>query len=166
MRRNAFTRSEMKDQTLGRSEMKDSIISSLDEDASDSDVSAYAPTGPTGRLPTPELPSTANPESQAGIVARLDLLGKIEKTNARKFELVLSKRQRKDAKIRRRRELQDQRIAAARARKDERIRSKRAPQDEDFERADKAVHDEESVSTAGLSPLDSANWPARLCGGS
>ena len=124
------------------------------EDLSDSDVSAYAPDPRSPSIdpksmvasPVPVPPLTASPESRDAIEARLADLKRVEETNAHRFEILTSKRQRKDDRTRNRRYQEDQQIYAGRARKDERIRARRAPEDEAFDRIDRAIHDEESVS--------------------
>lgn len=126
------------------------------EDFSDSDVSAYAPDPRSPHVdprsmvasPVPVPTGAASPESRDAIEARLQDLKRIEEANGYRYEILVSKRQRKDDRTRNRRYQEDQQIYAARARKDERIRARRAPEDEAFDRVEKAIHDEESVSTS------------------
>jgi hypothetical protein len=135
------------------------------EDASDSDVSTYNPdpqnpgVDPKVYLTNPVQPPPANPETKEAIEARITELENIEKENAYRFELLLSKRQRKDDKTRQRRAIEDHtiqrrtiddhtiqrraiedyRIQRARASKDERVRFRRAPQDDAFAQTDRAI---------------------------
>src|SRR5207248_1004046 len=70
-------------------------------------------------------------------------LEKIEKENAYRFELLSSKRQRKDDKTRQRRAIEDHRIRAARDNKDERVRNRRALQNNAFAKVERAIDAEE-----------------------
>ena len=119
------------------------------EDLSDSDVSTYNPdprnpgVDPKVYLTNPVQPPPANPETKDAIEARIVELENIEKENAYRFDLLSSKRQRKDDKTRQRRAIEDHRIQNARANKDERVRARRAPQDNAFAQVDRAIDAEE-----------------------
>jgi hypothetical protein len=119
------------------------------EDASDSDVSTYTPdprypgVDPGVYLTKPVEPPPANLETKEAIEARLTELASIEKENAYRYELLSSKRQRKDDKTRQRRAIEDHRIQTARANKDERVRFRRVPQDNAFAQVDRAIDAEE-----------------------
>jgi hypothetical protein len=119
------------------------------EDASDSDVSTYNPdprnpgVDPKVYLTNPVQPPPANPETKEAIEARITELENIEKENAYRYELLSSKRQRKDDKTRQRRAIEDHRLQTARANKDERVRFRRAPQDNAFAQVDRAIDAEE-----------------------
>jgi hypothetical protein len=119
------------------------------EDASDSDVSTYNPdprtpgVDPKVYLTNPVQPPPANPETKEAIEARIAELESIEKENSYRFDLLSSKRQRKDDKTRQRRAIEDHRIHTARTNKDERVRLKRAPQDNAFAQVDRAIDAEE-----------------------
>jgi hypothetical protein len=119
------------------------------EDASDSDVSTYNPdprnpgVDPKVYLTNPVQPPPANPETKEAIEARIAELENIEKENTYRYDLLCSKRQRKDDKIRQRRAMEDHRIQTARANKDERVRFRRAPQDNAFAQVDRAIDAEE-----------------------
>ena len=131
-----------------------SVAAFPNEDASDSDVSTYAPDPRSPHVdprstvasPVPIPPLAATPESRDAIEARLQELKRVEEANGFRYEILATKRQRKDDRTRNRRYHEDQQILSARARKDERVRARRAPEDEAFDRVEKAVHDEESVS--------------------
>jgi hypothetical protein len=95
------------------------------EDTSDSGVSTYNPDpcNPDVEYLTNQVqPQPANPETKKAIEARIAELENIEKENAYRYDLLSSKRQRKDDKTRQRREIEDHRIQTARANKDERVR--------------------------------------------
>lgn len=119
------------------------------EDASDSDVSTYNPdprnpgVDPKVYLTNPVQPPPANPETKEAIEARIVELENIEKENAYRYELLSSKRQRKDDKTRQRRTVEDHHIQRARLNKDERVRLRRAPQDNAFLQVDRAIDAEE-----------------------
>ena len=119
------------------------------EDLSDSDVSTYNPdprnpgVDPKVYLTNPVQPPPANPETKEAIEARIVELENIEKENAYRFDLLSSKRQRKDDKTRQRRANEDHRMQTARANKDERVRARRVPQNNAFAEVDRTIDLEE-----------------------
>ncbi|EXJ83104.1 hypothetical protein A1O1_06722 [Capronia coronata CBS 617.96] len=126
----------------------------MDPESSDSDVSVgggdeYRFASPlTAPIPLPPPPSKHALESSDAVQGRLDELQRVEEHNIKKYELLKSKRARKDDKIRRKRELQDKKWAAileARQRRDGRIEARRKREDAAFSQFfDQELEEEEN----------------------
>ncbi|OQU99796.1 hypothetical protein CLAIMM_05377 [Cladophialophora immunda] len=125
----------------------------MDPESSDSDVSVgggddYRFASPlTAPIPLPPPASKHALESPDAVQARLDELQRVEDHNVKKYEMLKSKRTRKDEKIRRRREIQDKKwalIMEARQRRDARIEARRKREDAAFAQFDHELEDEES----------------------
>ena len=151
---------------LTSEEREGSDVSAL----SDDDVKSQTIAPSTGRTadeptPTPDGQTKPRPESLDAIKARLAHLEDLEDSNARQYEKLKLKRQRKDLRIEQRRDEEDRAIhalTAARVLTDEKIVARRAAEDHRFQQTEKALDAEENVRSTTQCCCHEANTAGRI----